>query len=55
MAGVETMPGRDWLPKDRYLNTSSISRLLGEMEPMKLGPFGFYKRVLELEGEDWYL
>ena len=54
MAGVETMPGREWLPKDRYLNTSSFGRLLGEMELMKLGPFEFYKTVLEMEGEKLY-
>ena len=52
MAGVETMSVKDWLPKDRYLNTSSFGRLLGEMELMKLGPFEFYRTVLEMEGEN---
>ena len=50
MAGAETMPGKEWLPKDRYLNTSSLGRLFGEMELLKLGPFEFYNAVLEMEG-----
>ena len=44
------MPGKDWLPKDRYLNTSSMSRLLGEMELLRIGPFEFYSAVMEMEG-----
>ncbi|KAI6651489.1 hypothetical protein LOD99_5097 [Oopsacas minuta] len=58
MAGVEMMPGSEWLPKDRYLNTSSIGRLFSEMEMITLDPFEMYRVALELEDprtKDWFL
>ena len=44
------MEGKEWLPKDRYVNESSLGRLFREMEMIKLGPFEFYKAALEMQG-----
>lgn len=58
MAGAELMEGKEWLPKDRYVNESSLGRLFREMEMIKLGPFEFYKAALEMQDprtKDWFL